>query len=215
MARIVRTRAPLCELEILALGANVTVRAGEDRLRRSENQIHPVCIGNGVKRSVRRIRVAGPAANIPAAPAGLFFGGYARSGFSWFVDFKWQPDKPERNREPFYPGLTFADLESELGHLRTEEWITVSVINLGLTRRLRQNLACYLGLGLCYSSSYVRGRDPERIMGRDGLYLVRGDEGERSLNLCMGFICLTGPMFLSFGVDSQLPGISIALGFQY
>jgi len=215
LARVTRRKKNGAEMAVVTLSKPGTIRAGEDLLRRARHEYRINQPGAIPSRVISRACLAGPSLNFPAAPVGIFYGAYNHSGFGGYLDFKWRPDSPERHKEPFYPGLQLVEVESELGHEVTEEWISDMVVNLGLTRKLRGRLAGYLGLGLHRRVSYARLHDPAKRMGRNGDYLIRGPDSGLSVNLSGGFIWLSRGIYLCFGVDSVLPGISISFGLQY
>lgn len=141
--------------------------------------------------------------------------------FGIFVDAKMNLDP--RQRDNYYSNISKYEASVIWGDRNTgkcDSWLS---INCSLIFTLTSNLAIYSGVGHTSYRTYLEYRDPFRILGDNGKYLVF-DAEEGSVNVLGGVIIviknsnnstdsLPFTWFVQFGLESNPQGITFGLGF--
>jgi len=98
-----------------------------------------------------------------------------------------------------------------------EAWDRI-IVNVGITKKLNNELFLYSGVGLSYNELLFKLDDPLDILGDSkGHYWVRGDESEIVPNFTIGAIVFTKPdgqIGLNVGFHTANIGVDIGVAYS-
>ncbi len=205
-------------LFFLVLCLGVTAGEGEGQSQ-SQSQNRP--------RELDRTQYGfGWVANAPEIMTGL--GGYvllppgawgmdARyGGLGIYVDVKIDLDNPSDSKD-FEPGLTAQEaLNTVSGIIPGEKESSWQSFNVALVRPMNPYLSLYAGGGYVKRTRYHQYEDPQKNLGRAGVFWVESPlEEDTRFNMMLGILMRLGPRFSSqFGFETQPRGVSVGISLR-
>ena len=150
--------------------------------------------------------------SIPNALLGLSF--FPKGDDGWYFNGK-MSFSPIDMRDEFYDHSS--KWSETLGDSKKGDKIEYTLLNAGLTKKLKNNLIVYGGLGWVIINEYFQYYDEYHILGKDGEYWVNGDDKGNSINLNGGMIIPSSSTnyFNYFILDFDLNPLQFSIGLGW
>lgn len=135
-------------------------------------------------------------------------------GAGLYVDAKFATESPE-DKDGYLPDLTAEDVEAAGGDQQLRAQGAWQSVNAALMYALTSQLAVYGGAGLVNGTEYREYYDPDRELGRAGVYWVRDEEASGSdVNLLGGvFFQVAESLAIQFGGESKPGGFTLGISY--
>ena len=139
---------------------------------------------------------------------GLGFYKFNDDGFGGYANFLTYLGKDE----PLYDTLTI----SSFGDPVRERYTDLTIGNIGITKKLFNNLGLYAGIGYASGTGIARKYDPLQILGSGGTYYVYDPANDHSgVNLNAGVILMLEKLALNIGYQSFTKTAYIGIGASF
>ncbi|MBT4207723.1 hypothetical protein HOE22_05205 [Candidatus Woesearchaeota archaeon] len=122
---------------------------------------------------------------------------------------------PINSRDEFYDHSS--KWSEALGDSKKDDKIEYTLLNVGLTKKLKNSLIIYGGLGWVIKDEYFQYYDEYHILGEDGEYWVNGDDKGNTINFNGGIIIPSSSTnyFNYFLMDFDLNPLQFSIGLGW